>query len=110
MIQDKKTDKRLLPSLIGEPISNFNEKAHNNPFYNALQNITFAAAAFSGGYVSEVACFVAGTLVATAYGLRAIATIRSGDMVLSANTETMQTDYKPVLEMYVRNVDSTKNM
>ena len=105
LIQDKKTDKRLLPSFIGEPISDLNEKAHNNPFYNALQNITFAAAAFSGGYVREAACFVAGTLVATACGLRAIETIRPGDMVLSANAETMQTDYKPVLETYVRKVN-----
>ena len=105
LIQDKKANKRLIPSFIGEPISDLNEKAHNNPFYNALQNITFAVAAFSGGYVSEAACFVAGTLVATACGLRAIETIRAGDMVLSANAETMETGYKPVVETYVRKVD-----
>ena len=105
LIKDNKTDKRLIPSFIGAPLSKLNEKAHKNPFYNGLQTLTFATAAFSGGYVKAASCFIAGTLVATAAGMKAIETIRPGDLVLSANAETMETGYKPVLETYVRKVN-----
>ena len=62
-------------------------------------------AVFSGGYVKTAACFMAGTLVATANGLAAIETIKAGDYGLSTDPDTMKTEYKPVLETYIRKVD-----
>jgi hypothetical protein len=47
-------------------------------------------------------CFVAGTLVLTASGLRNIEEIEIGDSVLSANPDSDKNDYKKVLETYVR--------
>ena len=89
----------------GKFISDLNQKAHSNPFYNALQLVAGGAAAFSGGYVKTAACFVAGTLVATINGFRVIEEIKQGDMVLSADENTLKIGYKPVLETYVRQVD-----
>ena len=86
-------------------ISNLNQKAHSNPFYNALQLLAGGAAAFSGGYVRTAACFIVGTLVATLDGFKAIEDIKQGDMVLSADVDTLQTGYKQVLETYIRKVN-----
>ena len=90
---------------VGGFISDLNHKAHSNPIYNAFQYAVAGTAAFSGGYVKTAACFVAGTLVATANGLAAIETIKAGDYVLSTDPDTMKTEYKPVLETYIRKVD-----
>ena len=47
-------------------------------------------------------CFVAGTLVDTADGLRSIESIRAGDLVLSRNHFTGETAFKPVTELILR--------
>jgi Pretoxin HINT domain len=46
-------------------------------------------------------CFVAGTLVHTAAGLKSIEQIRRGDLVLSRDEKTGEQSYKPVLETFV---------
>jgi filamentous hemagglutinin len=43
------------------------------------------------------ACFVAGTLVQTASGLKAIETLRDGEMVLSRHEDTQEIGYRPVV-------------
>lgn len=47
-------------------------------------------------------CLVAGTLVQTAEGLRAVDHIRPGDLVLSQQPETGELTYKPVLQATIR--------
>ena len=103
--QDTGINLGIIDPNIGEFISDLNHKAHSNPIYNAFQYAVAGTAAFSGGYVKTATCFVAGTLVATANGLAAIETIKAGDYVLSTDSDTMQTTYKPVLETYIRKVD-----
>ena len=103
---DTGIDLRLINPNDGKLISDLNQKAHANPFYNALQFAAGAATAFTGGYVKTASCFVAGTLVATIDGLRAIEEIKPGDVVLSADEDTLKIGYKPVLETYVREVDT----
>ena len=103
--QDTGINLGIIDPNIGEFISDLNHKAHSNPIYNAFQYAVAGTAAFSGGYVKAAACFVAGTLVATANDLSAIETIKAGDYVLSTDPDTMQTTCKPVLETYIRKVD-----
>ena len=50
--------------------------------------------------ISGKGCFVAGTIVATIYGGKAIETIEVGDKVLSTDPETGETAYKEVLKIY----------
>jgi hypothetical protein len=95
----------LIDSNAGKFISDLNQKAHSNPFYNAVQLVAGGAAAFSGGYVRTAACFVAGTLVATVDGFKAIEDIKTGDIVLSADENNLERGCKPVLETYIRKVD-----
>ena len=102
---DTGMDLRLIDPTAGKFISDLNCAAYENPWYNAFQLAAGATAVFSGGYVRSAACFIAGTLIATVDGLKPIETIKAGDLVLSADVETMQTAYKPVLETYVRKVD-----
>jgi hypothetical protein len=45
-------------------------------------------------------CFAAGTLVATAQGLRPIEQVRAGDQVLAADQYTGQRSFKPVVETF----------
>lgn len=52
--------------------------------------------------VSGTCCFVAGTLVETKDGLRAIETIQIGDLVLSRDETTGETEFKPVTELIRR--------
>jgi intein/homing endonuclease len=52
--------------------------------------------------IIAVACFVAGTPVATAVGLVPIENISVGDMVISADPVTGKITEKEVLEAYVR--------
>jgi len=50
--------------------------------------------------VTGKGCFVAGTIVATIYGGKAIETIEVGDKVLATDPETGETAYKEVLKTY----------
>ena len=95
----------LVDPYIGGLISELNHKAHSSSIYNAFQLAVSGTAAFSGGYVKASTCFVAGTLVATANGLAAIETIKAGDLVLSTDPDTLKTEYKPVLETYIRKIE-----
>ncbi len=95
----------LVNPYIGGLISDLNHKAHSNSIYNAFQYAVSGMAVFSSGYLKTAACFVAGTLVATANGLATIETIIVGDSVLSTDPDTMKTEYKQVLETYIRKVD-----
>ena len=47
-------------------------------------------------------CLVAGTQVQTLAGLRAVETIKTGDMVLSSDVESGKIEFKPVLRTTVR--------
>jgi len=60
---------------------------------------------FTGAASQNMACFIAGTKVLTVAGLVAIENIKAGDMVISTNPDTLETDRKMVLESYVRQVD-----
>ena len=55
-------------------------------------------------------CFVAGTIVATIYGGKAIDTIRVGDKVLASDPETGETAYKEVLKTYIYVKDTLVNV
>ena len=88
----------------------FNQRLHESKLYNGFQFTVGALAAFTGGMrqgMSEVtpACFVAGTMIATASGLVAIENIRVGDRVISADPETLKVAEKAVIDTYVREVD-----
>ena len=101
-LDDTGIELRLINPNDGKLISDLNQKAHANPFYNALQFAAGAATAFTGGYVKTASCFVAGTLVATIDGLRAIEEIKPGDMVYCADENTLEFGIKPVVETYIR--------
>ena len=53
------------------------------------------------GYLKNGACFVAGTLVATATGYVAIEKIRAGDLVWAWDEKTGDVALKPVVETYI---------
>jgi hypothetical protein len=55
----------------------------------------------AGGRGSGCSCFAAGTLVATAVGLIPIEQIEVGDLVVSRDAETQQTDYRRVARTFV---------
>ena len=61
---------------------------------------------FSGAASQNMACFIAGTMVLTTAGLVAIEKIKAGDVVISTNPDTLETAEKPVLETYIRQVDT----
>lgn len=84
------------------PIADLNKKLHSNKAYNIFQGSVSALAVFTGGMTATMKCFVAGTLILTAEGLKRIEEIKAGDRVLSADTETMTSEYKTVLETFVR--------
>lgn len=50
--------------------------------------------------VKNIACFVAGTLIETIDGLRAIETIKKGDMVWSRHEDTLEYGYRPVVDTF----------
>ncbi len=83
-------------------IADLNKKLHSNRAYNIFQTSVSALAVFTGGMTTTMKCFVAGTLILTAEGLKRIEDIRVGDKVLSADTGVMTSEYKTVLETYVR--------
>jgi len=62
--------------------------------------------AFSTIFQTSKMCFVAGTSVHTAVGLKNIEDIRSGDLVLSRNEATGEVAYRPVLSTVVTRPDA----
>ena len=102
--KDTGIDLGLINPTIGGFISYLNHEAHSNPYYNAFQLAMAGLSSFSYGYVDKAVCFIAGTLIATIDGFKAIEEIKAGDIVLSADEETLQVGYKPVLETYIRKV------
>lgn len=84
------------------PIADLNKKLHSNKAYNIFQGSVSALAVFTGGMTTTMKCFVAGTLILTAEGLKRIEEIKADDRVFSADTETMMSGYKTVLETFVR--------
>ena len=95
--------------------SDFNAALHESSIYNVAQTTIASVAVFTGGMNSgfnkaansagvKPSCFVAGTLVMAVAGMVAIETIKSGDKVISTDTETMETSPKTVLETYIREV------
>ena len=78
------------------------EVSNTNKAYNIFQTSVSALAVFTGGMTTTMKCFVEGTLILTATGLKRIEDIKVGDRVLSADTETMISEYKTVLDTFVR--------
>ena len=83
-------------------IYDLNSKLHSNKAYNIFQTGVSALAVFTGGMKATMKCFIAGTLIATETGFARIEDVKPGDIVLSTNTDTMETGCKKVLEKYVR--------
>ena len=54
---------------------------------------------------AETSCFVAGTKVLTREGFKNIEDIQPGDYVYSTNDETGESDYKEVLEVFVKETE-----
>ena len=69
---------------------------------NAGKN--FVSGALNGKF--NASCFTAGTMIETADGDRTIEEIQIGDLVLSANPETGEIAYKPVVNTYVHVTDT----
>lgn len=89
----------------------FYDKLSSNKFFSALQFGAGLGGTFAYGMKSGIKfdrdhglskCFVAGTLVSTFAGFRAIETIKAGDIVLSADEKTGEISYQKVVETYVR--------
>lgn len=87
-------------------IAALNDKLHSSKAYNFFQTGVSVTAAFTGGMTSTMKCFISGTLVMTASGKVPIELIKTGDMVLATDPETMQTGFKPVLETYIRETNT----
>ena len=83
-------------------IYQINKECHSNQIYNFFQRGITAIAAFTGGMSSAMKCFIAGTVIVTETGFARIEDVKLGDIVLSTNTDTMETGCKKVLEKYVR--------
>ena len=64
----------------------------------------FVSGALNGKF--NASCFAAGTMIETADGDRPIEEIQIGDLVLSANPETGEIAYKPVVNTYVHVTDT----
>ncbi len=54
------------------------------------------------GRIFFMSCLVAGTEIQTEHGLKNIATLQVGDLVLAQNVETGELDFKPVLRKTLR--------
>ena len=79
------------------PLVQFNKKLHESSLYNGFQMTISVLAVFTAGFTKGMKnpiCFVAGTMVLTAMGLKAIETIQAGDQVIATNPDTFQTEEK----------------
>jgi len=90
------------------PIVQLNRSLHSNKAYNYFQIGVSALSVFSSsvekGMLSNgtPTCFVAGTLVMTIAGFKAIENIRIGDQVIATNANNMQTSARTVMDTFVR--------
>ena len=90
------------------PLVQFNKKLHENDLYNKFQFSVSMVAVFTGGFAKGMenpVCFVAGTMVLTIAGLRAIETIKAGEKVIATNPDTHQTEEKTVVETYINKTE-----
>lgn len=78
-------------------------------FSNAFM-ITAAVSSIAALTTGAGACFVAGTEVKTSKGVKAIENISKGDLVLSYNEITKQTEYKEVEETFIRTTTEEINI
>jgi len=86
------------------PLVQFNKKLHKSSLYNGFQMTISVLAVFTAGFTKGMKnpiCFVAGTMVLTAMGLKAIETIQVGEQVIATNPDTFQTEEKKVVETYI---------
>ena len=86
------------------PLVQFNKKLHESSLYNGFQMTISVLDVFTAGFTKGMKnpiCFVAGTMVLTAMGLKAIETIQAGDQVIATNPDTFQTEEKKVVETYI---------
>nr|WP_294490768.1 polymorphic toxin-type HINT domain-containing protein [uncultured Anaerosporobacter sp.] len=86
------------------PLVQFNKKLHSSSLYNGFQLTVSTLAIFTAGFTKGMKnpiCFVAGTMILTAMGLKAIETIQPGDQVIATNPDTFQTEEKKVVETYI---------
>ena len=75
------------------PLVKFNKKLHENSLYNGFQITVSVFAIFTAGFtkgMKNLKCFVAGTMILTAMGLKAIETIQAGDQVIATNPDTLR--------------------
>lgn len=86
-------------------IAALNAKLHESKAYNYFQVGVSAVAVLTNGMTSTMSCFVAGTLVMTATGLVAIENIKVGNIVVSADPDTIKVYNKPVVDVFSREVD-----
>ena len=86
-------------------IASLNAKLHESKAYNYFQVGVSAVAVLTNGMTSTMSCFVAGTLIMTAVGLVAIENIKVGNVVVSADPETVEVQNKPVVDVFTREVD-----
>ena len=66
-------------------------------------------AGFTKGMKNPI-CFVAGTMILTAMGFKAIETIQAGDQVIVTNPDTSQTEEKRVIETYINKTTCIVNI
>lgn len=86
-----------------------NQNLHTSKLYNAFQFGVTITAVFTGAAYASMrermnfppTCFVAGTLILTAFGLVAIENIKAGDRVIATNPATFEQSEKTVVETYI---------
>ena len=86
------------------PLVQFNKKLHSSCLYNGFQITVSTLAIFTAGFTKGMKnpiCFVAGTMILTAMGLKAIETIQAGEQVIATNPDTFHTEEKKVVETYI---------
>jgi intein/homing endonuclease len=72
----------------------------------SIENLVRSSSAGAGSTGANGVCFVAGTLVATKEGYKAIENIKAGEKVLSKNTDSGEQGYKKVLRTFVRKANT----
>ena len=90
------------------PLVQFNKALHESDLYNGFQLGISIAATFTGGFTQGMknpACFIAGTMILTAVGLKAIESLKAGDKVIATNPDTHKTEEKAIVETYTNETE-----